>query len=277
MIGATTPEGNEPPQRDERIPSRIATGRARWRLRRLAHMSKNRWCFDTFLRSVDPGDRSRRRVARRIRNVVDAGIAKRRTAAVYLGQLCDAGVLDEVKVGREKLFINPRRVTPSLLPQSERPDLPQSAEHQIRRAVRVLGVVQVAREDVFKVVAGIGVVGTPVRFPRDDCRPPGSTSRSEYAAVATRPSTSVVGRASSKGGSVWSSGADRTPDEHDPRREIAQGLRHALQPLDGRMAQDVRCDPAHACPDSIASRAARAAVRSRACPTLNASTSVRAL
>jgi len=181
MIGATTPEGNEPPQRDERIPSRIATGRARWRLRRLAHMSKNRWCFDTFLRSVDPGDRSRRRVARRIRNVVDAGIAKRRTAAVYLGQLCDAGVLDEVKVGREKLFINPRRVTPSLLPQSERPDLPQSAEHQIRRAVRVLGVVQVAREDVFKIVAGIGVVGTPVRFPRNDCPPARDPTRRPVA------------------------------------------------------------------------------------------------
>lgn len=44
----------------------------------------------------------------RIKNVVDAGIAKRQTAAVYLKQLVDAGVLEEVKVGREKLFINPR-------------------------------------------------------------------------------------------------------------------------------------------------------------------------
>lgn len=44
----------------------------------------------------------------RIRNVVDAGIAQRQTAAVYLKQLCDVGVLTEVQVGREKLFINPR-------------------------------------------------------------------------------------------------------------------------------------------------------------------------
>lgn len=44
----------------------------------------------------------------RIKNVVEAGIAQRQTAAVYLKQLANAGVLEEVKVGREKLFINPR-------------------------------------------------------------------------------------------------------------------------------------------------------------------------
>ncbi|MEA3247867.1 MAG: Fic family protein [Gemmatimonadota bacterium] len=44
----------------------------------------------------------------RIRNVVEAGIAERQTAAVYLKQLASMGVLREVKVGREKLFINPR-------------------------------------------------------------------------------------------------------------------------------------------------------------------------
>lgn len=44
----------------------------------------------------------------RIRNVVEAGIAKRQTAAVYLKQLAEARVLQEIKVGREKLFINPR-------------------------------------------------------------------------------------------------------------------------------------------------------------------------
>jgi hypothetical protein len=32
----------------------------------------------------------------------------RQTAAVYLKQLATAGVLEEVKAGREKLFINPR-------------------------------------------------------------------------------------------------------------------------------------------------------------------------
>ena len=44
----------------------------------------------------------------RIKNVVDAGIAKRQTAADYLKKLRDVDVLDEVKIGREKLFINPR-------------------------------------------------------------------------------------------------------------------------------------------------------------------------
>ncbi|MGH7699680.1 MAG: protein adenylyltransferase Fic [Gemmatimonadales bacterium] len=44
----------------------------------------------------------------RIRNVVDAGIAQRQTAAVYLKDLARVGVLEAVKAGREKLFINPR-------------------------------------------------------------------------------------------------------------------------------------------------------------------------
>jgi hypothetical protein len=40
--------------------------------------------------------------------VVESGIAQRQTAAVYLKELAGAGVLREVKAGREKLFINPR-------------------------------------------------------------------------------------------------------------------------------------------------------------------------
>ena len=44
----------------------------------------------------------------RIKNVVEAGIARRQTAAVYLKQLAGIGVLEEVKVGREKLFVNSR-------------------------------------------------------------------------------------------------------------------------------------------------------------------------
>lgn len=40
--------------------------------------------------------------------MVEAGIAQRQTAAVYVKQLAAAGVLEEVKAGREKLFINPR-------------------------------------------------------------------------------------------------------------------------------------------------------------------------
>ncbi len=37
--------------------------------------------------------------------------SQRQTASVYLKQLCDIGVLDEIKAGREKLFINPRLMT----------------------------------------------------------------------------------------------------------------------------------------------------------------------
>lgn len=44
----------------------------------------------------------------RIANLVDVGLVKRQTASVYLKQLCDIGVLKEVKVGREKMFIHPK-------------------------------------------------------------------------------------------------------------------------------------------------------------------------
>lgn len=43
----------------------------------------------------------------RIAHVVEAGLAKRQTASVYLKQLADIGVLREHKVGREKIFLNP--------------------------------------------------------------------------------------------------------------------------------------------------------------------------
>ena len=44
----------------------------------------------------------------RIANLVEAGIAHRQTASVYLKRLCAIDVLEEIKLGREKLFINPR-------------------------------------------------------------------------------------------------------------------------------------------------------------------------
>ncbi len=44
----------------------------------------------------------------RIGNLTDAGIAKRQTASVYLKALVDIGVLEEEKVGREKLFLHPK-------------------------------------------------------------------------------------------------------------------------------------------------------------------------
>lgn len=46
----------------------------------------------------------------RIQNLVEADIAKRQTASVYLKQLASVGMLREVKVGREKLFIHPNFV-----------------------------------------------------------------------------------------------------------------------------------------------------------------------
>ena len=46
----------------------------------------------------------------RIANLVDAGIAKRQTASTYLKQLVDIGVLREIKIGREKLFVHPKLI-----------------------------------------------------------------------------------------------------------------------------------------------------------------------
>lgn len=43
----------------------------------------------------------------RIQNVVEAGIAKRETAARYLRELVDIGVLQEQRMGKEKLFLHP--------------------------------------------------------------------------------------------------------------------------------------------------------------------------
>lgn len=42
----------------------------------------------------------------RIGNLVDRQIAKRQTASVYLKQLCDIGVLQEITAGKEKLFVH---------------------------------------------------------------------------------------------------------------------------------------------------------------------------
>lgn len=46
----------------------------------------------------------------RIQNLVEADIAKRQTASVYLKELASIGMLREMKVGREKLFIHPNFV-----------------------------------------------------------------------------------------------------------------------------------------------------------------------
>lgn len=44
----------------------------------------------------------------RIQNVVDAKIAERQAASRYLKQLAEIGVLEELPVGREKLFLHPK-------------------------------------------------------------------------------------------------------------------------------------------------------------------------
>lgn len=44
----------------------------------------------------------------RIQDVVDADIAKRQTASVYLHQMADLGMVTEHQAGREKLFIHPK-------------------------------------------------------------------------------------------------------------------------------------------------------------------------
>ena len=44
----------------------------------------------------------------RIDNLVERGVAKRQTASTYLKQLVEIGVLEEMSVGREKLYINTR-------------------------------------------------------------------------------------------------------------------------------------------------------------------------
>jgi Fic family protein len=46
----------------------------------------------------------------RIANVVDAGLAKRQTASVYLKALADIGVLRELNAGRESLFVHPKYI-----------------------------------------------------------------------------------------------------------------------------------------------------------------------
>lgn len=46
----------------------------------------------------------------RIGNLVDRGIAQRQTASTYLQQPCGIGVLQEIRSGREKLFVHPKLV-----------------------------------------------------------------------------------------------------------------------------------------------------------------------
>ncbi|WP_460857817.1 hypothetical protein [Rheinheimera gaetbuli] len=61
----------------------------------------------------------------RISNLVEKDIAKRQTASVYLKQLVDAGVLQEIVSGKEKLFVHPRLV--QLMTQDSNELIPYSS------------------------------------------------------------------------------------------------------------------------------------------------------
>ncbi|MBV1693616.1 MAG: Fic family protein [Hyphomicrobiales bacterium] len=62
-----------------------------------------------------------RQTYHRIADVVDAGLAKRQTASTYLQELVRIGVLEDRKVGREKLFLHRRYI-----------DLLSSEDHTFR-------------------------------------------------------------------------------------------------------------------------------------------------
>ena len=91
------------------------TETARWttdRIHRIRHLAD---ATEELIRQKAPTTHSRELVDLlferpycRIRDVVDAGIAQRQTASVYLKTLTELGVLDTYKAGREKIFINKR-------------------------------------------------------------------------------------------------------------------------------------------------------------------------
>jgi Fic family protein len=47
----------------------------------------------------------------RISDLVNKGVAKRQAASRYLKSLVDVGVLNEISVGKEKIFIHPKLMT----------------------------------------------------------------------------------------------------------------------------------------------------------------------
>jgi Fic family protein len=55
----------------------------------------------------------------RIANLVDRDIAKRQTASVYLKKLAEIGVLNEIQIGKEKLFIHPKLIQLMTLDNNE--------------------------------------------------------------------------------------------------------------------------------------------------------------
>lgn len=63
----------------------------------------------------------------RISNLVDKGVAKRQAASTYLKKLVEIGVLEEINVGKEKLFLHPKLL--ALLTNDEHQFEPYHIEH----------------------------------------------------------------------------------------------------------------------------------------------------
>lgn len=109
------------------------TDTAQWTTAKIKAIQQLHMQATTFVRTHAPKIYSRELVDMlfvqpycRIQNIVQAGIAKRQTASVYLKQLADAGMLREIKVGREKLFIHPNFVR--LLTSDDHPLLPYGTD-----------------------------------------------------------------------------------------------------------------------------------------------------
>ena len=90
---------------------------AQWTLDKIAAMQKQQMLAQDFVRQHAPAIYSRELVELlfvqpycRIQNLVASGLAKRQTASAYLKKLEALGMLRGVRVGKEKLFINPALV-----------------------------------------------------------------------------------------------------------------------------------------------------------------------
>ena len=89
---------------------RVSAARAEIKIHRISILREH---AAQFLRSIEPKLVSRELLDIlfsqpycRISDLVDAGIAKRQTASGQLKTIVGAGVLHEIKIGREKLFLN---------------------------------------------------------------------------------------------------------------------------------------------------------------------------
>ena len=112
------------------------TDTARWTSAKIRAVQQLNTAATAFVRDRAPKIYSRELVDMlfvqpycRIQNLVEADIAKRQTASVYLKQLASLGMLREIKVGREKLFIHPNFVR--LVTSEDHPVLAYGTAHSM--------------------------------------------------------------------------------------------------------------------------------------------------